>query len=76
MLFKETGRINYSVEAFNLLAQHHFLLSTRVAMQLLWNRNVNAHGHAGRNVPCDLFMEHLNREAKNGITSIGSSLNK
>ena len=64
MLFKETGRINFSVEVFNLLAQYHFLLSLRVAMQLLWNCTVNVHGHAGRKVRCDLCMEHLNREAK------------
>lgn len=74
MLFKETKRTNYSGEAFTLLAQHHFLLSPREAMQLLWNRTVNVHGHAGRNISCDLHMEHLNREAKSGITGIGSNV--
>ena len=74
MLFKETNRSNYSGEAFSLLAQYHFLLSPRAAMQLIWNRTINVHGHAGKNVSCDLHMEHLNREAKGGIAGIRSNL--
>jgi len=73
MLFKETKRTSNSFEAFTLLAQYHFLLSPRAAMQLIWNRTINVHGYAGRNVSCDLHMEHLNREAKNGICSVESN---
>ena len=32
------------------------------------------HRHAGHNISCDLHMEHLNREAKSGIMSIGSNI--
>jgi len=39
--FKEAHRTNYSVEAFIVLAQHHFLLSPRMSMQLTWSRTVN-----------------------------------
>ena len=74
MLFKESKRSNYSGEAFILLAQYHFLLSPRGAMQLLWNRTVNVHGLPGRNVSCDLHMEHLNREAKSGLAGTGSNI--
>lgn len=74
MLFKKMKRTNYSVEAFNLLAQYHFVLSPRETMQLLWNRTINIHGRAGKNIPCDLHMEHLNREAKSGISGCGSNI--
>lgn len=74
ILFKKTRRTNYSVEAFNLLAQYHFMLSPREAMQLLWSRTVNVHGRAGRNIACDLHMEHLNREAKKGIAGTGANI--
>ena len=43
--FKVERRSNYSIEALNLLAQYHFLLSPRMAMQLVWGRTVNTHGH-------------------------------
>ena len=72
--FKVSNRKNYSLEAFNFLAQYCFLLSPRMAMQLLWNCTINVHGYRGRNVPCDLHMEHLNLEAKNSITGLGSNI--
>ncbi len=50
------------------------MLSPRAAMQLLWNRTVNVHGRPGRNISCDLHMEHLNRAAKNDIVGIGSNI--
>lgn len=34
LLFKSTGRTNYSIEAFHLLAQYHFLLSTSPSVNL------------------------------------------
>ena len=71
LLFKATGRENYSIEAFTLLAKYHFLYSERMRMQLMWSRTVNVHGRTGKNISCDLDMEHLNRECK---CSIGSSI--
>lgn len=43
-------------------------------MQLKWNRTINVHGRAGKNVACDLHMEHLNREAKNSLLGLGSNI--
>jgi len=43
-------------------------------MQLVWNRTINVHGNSGKNISCDLHMEHLNREAKNGIHGMGSNI--
>ena len=62
------------MEAFILLAQHDFLLSPRMAMQLIWNRTINTHGYEGKNISADLQMEHLNRQAKDFIAGLGSNI--
>ena len=72
IFYKETKRTNYSSEAFTLLAQYHFLLSPIAVMQFIWNRTINVYGRARKNISCDLHMEHLNREAKNGIQGISN----
>jgi len=61
LVFKNSGRKNYSIEALNLLVQEHYILTERQKLQLKWGRFVNIHGRQGCNVPCDLHMEHLNR---------------
>ena len=43
-------------------------------MQLIWSRTLNIHGRLGKNVPCDLHMEHLNRECKSSIGGLGSNI--
>lgn len=70
-LMLATKRKNYSIEALNLLAQYHFFLSQRQAQQLIWSR-INTHGISGRNIPADLFMEHLNRVCKEAVLNLGS----
>ena len=74
LLFKSNHRTNYSIEAFILLCQYHFMLSPRLAMQLTWSRTVNTHGLPGRNIPCDLHMEYLNRAAKESLRGLGSNI--
>ena len=61
LIFKSTGRVNYSIEAFTL---HKFLLSEREKTQLLYSRFVNMHSLPGKNISCDLYMEHLNHLLK------------
>ncbi len=73
-LFKLDKRTNYSVEAFILLAQHEFLFTERQKAQLIWSRTVNTHGKSGKNISCDLHMEHLNREIKTVIAGMGSNV--
>jgi L1 cell adhesion molecule like protein len=73
LVFKATGRKNYSIEAFNMLAQYHFIFSPRQSHQLLWSRFVNVHGLPGRNIPCDLYMEHLNRLCKMALNHLGAN---
>ena len=67
LFFTRTQRKNYSIEAFSLLAQYHFLFSQRQVHQLVWGRFINVHGLPGRNIPCDLYMEHLNRVVKDVV---------
>ena len=71
LLFKGSDKSKYSIEAFNLLAQHHFIFSERLSKQLLWSRTVNVHGQPGKNIPMDLHKEHLNRTFKNAISKLG-----
>ena len=74
LLFKAANCVNYSIEAFSLLVHYQFLLPPRIAMQLMWSCTVNTHGRPGKNIPCDLHMEHLNREAKKCITGLGANI--
>ena len=73
LIFRATGRKNYAFEAFNMLVLYQFILSPRQSCQLLWSRFVNVHGVQGKNIPADLFMEHLNRLCKNAVENLGAN---
>lgn len=73
LLFKASKRTNYAIEALTLLAQYYLILPPRLAEQLKWSRFVNMHGLPGRNISCDLHMEHLNREVKTAIKGLGAN---
>ena len=70
LMFKCTNRVNYAIEAFTMLVQHRFLFSERQAHQLLWGRFINTQGLPARNIPCDLYMEHLNRICKDAVNHL------
>ncbi len=72
--FKSSRRSKYSITAFNFLTQYHSVLSPRMAMQLTWNRTVNTPGNLGKNIPCDLHMKYLNREATNCVAALGTNI--
>ena len=72
-IFRGSGRKNYSIEALTLLCQQRYLLSPRLAAQLLWGRTVNIQGLPGKNIPGDLHCEHLNRVAKECIFHLGAN---
>ena len=74
LLFKASNRKNYSIEAFTLLCQFHFIFSECMKQQLVWSRTVNIHGCPGKNVSMDLHMEHLNRECKASISGLGANI--
>ena len=60
-LFKSANRKNYSKEMRLVQLQYHYLMSERMKMQLLYSRYINTHGTQGKNIACDLHMEHLNK---------------
>lgn len=72
-IFKSSSRKNYSIEALNMLCQHHHELTPRQSAELIWSRFVNVHGLPGRNIPGDLYMEHLNRICKDAIRGLGAN---
>ena len=72
-IFKASNKVNYSIEAF-MLAQYYVLLPPRLSQQLIWSRFVNTHGQPGKNIPCDLHLEHLNRSLKTAICGLGANV--
>ena len=61
IIYRKEQRRNYAYEGVNLQIQLKMLLSDRLKQQVIWGRFVNTSGGKGRNVSCDLHMEHLNR---------------
>ena len=55
----------------------HFNIITnfvRDRRQLLWSCRINTRGLHGCNLPCDLYMEHLNWRFKSIIRSMGANV--
>ena len=71
--FYSKGRVKYSWEALRLQIQLASL-PQRLATQLKWNRFINTHGGLGRNIPCDLHNEHINKLFKEIINNMGANL--
>ena len=74
LIFKASGRKNYSIEALNLLLQVNYLLSPRESAQLKWCRCINTSGRQGRNISMDLYLEHLNRRLETALRNAGSNI--
>lgn len=72
--FKSSGRTKYSLEALRLQFQVKCLLSPQLAHQVLWDRFVNTRGGMGRNIPCDLYNEHVVKLIKTVISNMGANL--
>ena len=64
VIFKASNQYNYAKEAVNILLQYHYYFSERQKAENLWSRHVNKSGLVGCNIPCDLYMEYLNRRLK------------
>ena len=74
LVFKSSGRRNYAKEAAMMLLNYHCIYSDQKAAQIKNSRFVNTVGRKGCNIPCDLFMEHLNRRQKRVIRHMGSNV--
>ena len=75
VVFKSSNKRNYAKEGINLLIQYHYRLSDRQRQQLLWSHCVNMRGYQGKNIACDLHMEHLNRRLKTLMRNLGANIN-
>ena len=75
LLFRLFGRTKYALEALTFQLQCNGLPQC-VAADIKWSRFVNAKGGKGRNISCDLHMEHLNRELKKAIAGLGANVTK
>ena len=56
--------LKYTVEALTLLFSVNAANSDQLAGELLNGRFINTQGEPGKNIPTDLYMEHLNRTLK------------
>ena len=68
----QRGRLKHALEALRL----QFQLATlqhNLVHQLTWGRFVNTQGGKGRNLPCDLYNEHVNRLYKQLIANMGAN---
>ena len=73
MHFYNAQRTKYAWEALKLQFQLA-VLPPSLSHQVKWGRFVNTHGGPGRNIPCDLFNEHLNKLFKDIIQNMGSNI--
>lgn len=64
----------YALEALRLQFQVKAVLSPHLAHHILWDRFINTKGGMGRNIPCDLHNEHMNKMLKEVIANMGSNL--
>lgn len=67
-------RTKYALEALRLQFQVKAVLSPHLAHHIMWDRFVNKDGGLGKNIPCDLFNEHVNRLIKEVILHMGPNL--
>ncbi len=65
-------RTKYALEALRIQIQLA-TLSPDLVHQLTWGRFVSSHGGKGRNIPCDLHNEHVNKLFKDIIRNMGAN---
>lgn len=71
----KSGRTKYSLEAMRLQIQL-LSLPSQLVHQIIWDRFVNTHGGMGRNLPCDLHNEHINKALKLSIRHMGANFSQ
>ena len=71
-LFRFSQRNNYSNEVL-LMLYNLECVSPRLVQQLTWCRTINTSRLPGHNIPCDFYLEHLNRLCKDMIHGMGAN---
>lgn len=64
----------YALQALCLQFQVSSYLSPHLSHYVIWDRFVNTRGRKGRNIPCDLHNEHINKHLKEIIANMGSNV--
>ena len=72
--FLTTNRHKYALEALRLQIQVEAMLSPHLAHHIKWDRFINTRGGKGRNIPCDLHNEHVNKLLKDVIANMGANM--
>lgn len=72
--FKTAGHSKYALQALRLQMQVKVTSSPNLSHQIMWNRFVNVKGGLGKNIPCDLYNEHVNKLLKQRIANMGPNL--
>lgn len=70
------SRTKYAFESFKYLALLNSLLTPRMAHKLKWSKYINTSGGHGKNIPCDLRVEHEVRQMKGLFSAIGGNLDQ
>ena len=73
--FRAEKKNKYALEALRLQFQVA-TLPPHLSHQLTWGRFINTHGGKGRNLPCDLHNEHINKLFKDIIANMGANFTK
>ena len=74
LYFTYGERSKYVLEAIHLLAALNGYASPCLWEELLWYRFIYSQVGAGKNIPSELFMEHLNRTLKDYLKGLGSNI--
>ncbi|XP_035658071.1 uncharacterized protein LOC118403462 [Branchiostoma floridae] len=74
MFYRAYGHTQYAYSTLLLLVQVNAVLSPAEAHGLKWNRFFNGKGGKGRNISCDLHLEHCNNDLKKFLKGMGANL--
>ncbi len=73
---RKGSRTKYAFEAFRYIALLKSLLTPRMAHKLKWGRFVNTSGGHGKNIACDMRVEHEVRKTKEPLSGIGGKMDE
>lgn len=74
LLLHTYQRVKYAYVILLFLAKIYAILTEKLAFEVFQNRYYNNAGKAGRNVPLDLILEHLNKLLKLALKQLASNI--
>lgn len=64
----------YALDVLQLQLQVKAVLSPKLVQHILWDHFINTKGGVGRNIPCNLHNEHVNKLLKHVIVNMDSNI--